>query len=296
MRLAGAAGDGGDQRAALVAQALAGLDARLSGAARRGVRAGVNAARRGAGAGSSANSCSASPGWVVCSTSSSRRALEQSTSKPPAPRRARAARRPPRPRPAEIERVAALLLDLRGERLQPRVGGRKQVAHLPLRARGCGARSGRPPGGRTARCARRSRRRRRAAAGCRRPRRPSAPTRASAARRRRTRDPRRAPRLVAHHDLRLLAGDPASRVGEPPARAPCRSRPRARRPRGARRRARGQARVGVAQHLAHPVAVRVERGAQPPRRLGLRQHDVEVGAAPAAVAAPTPSRRRRAGT
>ena len=47
-----------------------------------------------------------------------------------------------------------------------------------------------------------------------------------------------------------------------------------------------QPHVGVAQHLGHPVAVGVQRGAQPPRRLGGRQHDGEVGVAAAAVGHP----------
>ena len=48
----------------------------------------------------------------------------------------------------------------------------------------------------------------------------------------------------------------------------------------------GQPLVGVAQHLRHPVALGIERGAQPPRRLGRGQADGEVGAPAPAVAHP----------
>ena len=58
---------------------------------------------------------------------------------------------------------------------------------------------------------------------------------------------------------------------------------------GVRMRARAQLPqlvVGIAQDVRDPVAVRVERGPQPPCGLGGRQDDVEVGAAHAAVAHP----------
>jgi hypothetical protein len=48
----------------------------------------------------------------------------------------------------------------------------------------------------------------------------------------------------------------------------------------------GQTRVGVPQHLAHPVAVRIERRPQTARGLGARQDIVEARAAQAAVALP----------
>ena len=95
VRLAGAAGRRGDQRVALRAQALAALERRL--AARRACGGGGERGERGRRTGS-ANSCSASPGCVVCSTSSSRRALDHSAWKA-SPGSAALGRARPAPRP-----------------------------------------------------------------------------------------------------------------------------------------------------------------------------------------------------
>ena len=135
--LAGAAGDRGDQRVALRAQPLAALE--RASPARRGRRRGRRRERRergrAAGGAGSANSCSASPGCVVCSTSSSRRALDHSARNASPGLAALAALGHLLARRPSVQRVVALLLDLHRELLQPRVGRQEDVAHLILRRR-----------------------------------------------------------------------------------------------------------------------------------------------------------------
>ena len=81
--------------------------------------------RGGAG---SAKSCSASPGCVVCSTSSSRRAHDDSArnASPASPRSPRSATCSPAG--LEVQRVVALLLDLDRELLQARIRRQEDVA------------------------------------------------------------------------------------------------------------------------------------------------------------------------
>ncbi len=182
--------------------------------------------------------------------------------------------------------MAALQLDLVGERLQPRVGRHQQVAHLAARPRGGAdeatdhlAEEELGPG------------RRRIDAD------PQAGD-VDALRDHQDRDQPAsigggeigdAPAgagLVAHHQLGLLPRDRPE---------PRRDRPRVILVGGDDQAARVRVPVGahlaqpgvaVAQHLAHPLALRAERRPQAPGRLRRRQDEVEVGAAQPTVREP----------
>ena len=100
----------------------------------------VKAASAGdaAGGAGSAKSCSASPGWVVCSTSSSRRALDDSARKasPVSPRSPRSATcSPTGPRSSAWLRSSSTSI---GELLQPRIGRQEDVRSSAPSAPACG--------------------------------------------------------------------------------------------------------------------------------------------------------------
>ena len=131
----------GHQRVALRAQALAPLEGGLR--LRRGAAAadGRERGQRGRDRrrGGSANSCSASPGCVVCSTSSSRRALDHSARNGLArPRRARRARRPRSPAGSKTSAWLRSSSICDREPLQARVRRQEDVAHLRPSAPACG--------------------------------------------------------------------------------------------------------------------------------------------------------------
>ena len=109
-------------------------------------------------------------------------------------------------------------------------------------------------------------------------------------------DPRRRVGRVARHDLRPLAGDPLEPRGERlGVLLVCGDHE----PAGVGMVAGAdplEPQHRVAQYVGDPVAVGVERRAQPAGRLGGGQADAEVGGAAAAVATSTPCRRRSGGT
>ena len=182
--------------------------------------------------------------------------------------------------------MVALLLDLRRELLQPRVRRQEQVAHLVR-----GRRRAADEAAHDLAEEQLGARRRRVDADAQ-PRHVDAlgdhqhrhePRRRAG---REARDPRRRVGGVGMHDVRPLAGDPRQPPREllgvllvdrhhEPAGVAVRAGPQ-----------RPQLLVRVAQDVRDPVAVRVERRAQPPRGLRRGQHDVEVRAAHAAVADP----------
>ncbi len=186
----------------------------------------------------------------------------------------------------ERERVAALLLDRRGEPLELGVGGQQQEAHLAagsgraadeaaddlaeeqLGAGGGGVDADAQAGDVDALRDHQHRDQPAVAAG-------GEPL-----------DRRGRAGVVGGHDRRLLAGDRPEPACDPAGVLLVGSDDEAAGVGVPGRAAVGQPLVGVAQHLADPVAVGVERGAQPPRGLLARQHDVEVEAARLAVGDP----------
>ena len=276
VRLAGPAGDRGDQRVALGAQPLAALERGLRLGGRGGRRRERRRRRRRRRLGEQLQRVAGLRRLqhvVVAAGARPQRAEALAR-----PRPARRARRPRSPAELEIERVVALLLDLRRELLQragPTAGRRgssdpsapgvrRMKRPIDLAEEQLGARAS-------------SRRRRRAGAGRRRPRRPSAPTRARLPRAgREARDPRGGVRRVGGDDRRAARRRSAPAGRRACSRAPCRSRRRAPPASGCvPARSARQLVVRVAQHVARssrrPGRARCAAGAPPRRRAGRRR-------------------------
>ena len=197
----------------------------------------------------------------------------------------------------EHERVVALLLDPGGELLEPRVRGQEEVRHLRAVAPAGGAADEAPDDLAEEQLGARGRR----VDADAQPRdvdalgdhqhghEPRAGARGEAG------DARRGVGRVGGHDRGPLAGDAGEARGEPLGVVLVdRHHEAAGVGVGAGAQV-GQAGVRVAQHVGDPVAVGVERRAQPARGLPRPQHDGEVRPARGGRRSSTPCRRRRCG-
>ena len=195
------------------------------------------------------------------------------------------------------QRVVALLLDLGGERLQPRVGGEEEVAHLLARRRRAAdeapddlaeeqlrARGRRVDADAQARDV--------DALG-------DHQHRHEPAARARRRSARSAPRRPASSEVTIsgaLAADPRQPLGEP-LRVLLVDRHHEPAGLGVRRRRAGRSAAASASRstCGDPVALGVERRAQPPGGLGRGQPDARSRRAGGGRRSSTPCRRRRCG-